>query len=321
MSYILNPEESYLLKYQTLVIEATSRCNSNCQTCPHYKLIGSDVKDINLDRLKQIIDFYVEDNLSESVVKRIYIGGMGEPLLYSELFDLFKYINVKNPKVILKTVTNGVLLDSYIDDVLDSSLDSIVISLNSFTKKSHALLSGNIFYDRIQDSVVALLKKKKELNLEFPKIGLQFLRTSLNETEEPDFINFWSPYMSENDYFQFRELENQGGKIDIESLQKKDTNSSLERWPCGYLWNTLALDVDLNLYPCCKGFFLRDPSDILKIGNLSSGDIAEVFHSDKFDNYRNAHLNNTYKQNKLYTCLNCDSHKVFYKNNWIELEV
>lgn len=110
------------LKQCTVVL--TRNCNLRCDFC-YVKDAGYSVDDsIEYENLKKIVDFCCEADM-----KYIFFTG-GEPLMYSRLTDILKYI--KDKKTLVSAIaSNGVLLEDSVlcESLIDSGLGYIDISM------------------------------------------------------------------------------------------------------------------------------------------------------------------------------------------------
>ena len=125
------------------------------------------MKEIDIEMFRQIIDRY--RNALE-----VHIIGSGEPLLNADLFKMVNYAAKK--KMLVKTFTNGTELKSHIDDILDSGLDGITISLNGHNAKEFSRMTGmgEEIYERIYDAVKTLIDQKRKLKRGI-KVKLSFI--------------------------------------------------------------------------------------------------------------------------------------------------
>lgn len=113
--------------YEDVSIEVNDQCNFHCIYCPYDT--DETHKFAVMDRAKaeEIIDGLAEDG---SLDGYLLFNVLGEPLMYSDLFNLIKYANVKGIKT--KVVTNGSLLtQKNIDGLIESNPTMIKISVES----------------------------------------------------------------------------------------------------------------------------------------------------------------------------------------------
>lgn len=295
-------------------IELTSHCNLHCPSCPRDEVIQK-AKHMEWENFTRIIDEYekIPNHLNQ-----IYLGGLGEPLLYKNIFEAIHYIREKNIKVGLNTNLTY-LNETWVEKILNSDLTSITLSLNGYSEKSYEAITGNKSQDKVVQNALLLLKRKKEKGLKNPEIHLQLLECQHTQDEIEDFKNFWRPHMSANDRFFIRPLENQGGQIDLEfPIQHNPLLLMDNRYPCMYVWNFFAIDVDGFIYPCCKGFLMNSirnsQTSKLKLAHIKDVELNQLIQSDRLNQIRDGQLQSNYKI--MPECLSCDSFKCYPKETF-----
>ena len=92
-----------MLRYPiSAFIELTSNCNLKCKHC--YNNSGISIKEIDEKLLERLVK-----DLDTNLVTSVTISG-GEPLLYSQLNELLKFI-AENTSMKVALNTNGLLLN------------------------------------------------------------------------------------------------------------------------------------------------------------------------------------------------------------------
>jgi MoaA/NifB/PqqE/SkfB family radical SAM enzyme len=148
----------------------TQRCNLRCPMCGQWGEHGwlkaaRGVPELTLDELKRVIDdvAYHRPNIS--------IWG-GEPMLRPDLFEFIRYI--KSKKMNCSIVTNGTLLLQYAEQVLDSGLDYLYLSLDGPEEIHDAIRGKGTFHKAVEGlrRVHALRQERKKA---FPRTNLNTL--------------------------------------------------------------------------------------------------------------------------------------------------
>ena len=114
---------------ETVSIFVTYRCNLRCSMCSQWGESGSAkyytheqlYSHQELDRLKSLID-----DLSKWKPTITLFGG--EPLMYKGLFDLVRH--VKSHGMRINMITNGVMLEHFAPQIVDTGIDEIIWSLD-----------------------------------------------------------------------------------------------------------------------------------------------------------------------------------------------
>jgi MoaA/NifB/PqqE/SkfB family radical SAM enzyme len=139
--YLVQTEDGLgrrLSRPHEILLELTSRCNFSCPYCCLGDLPTADSKyDMSIESFHRIFD-----ELEESPGFRLIVTG-GEPLLwqqrYGALFSRLERVKALGTHTTL--FSNGVLLDRSVNEVA-SCFDKVVVSLDSVTPATFALMSG-----------------------------------------------------------------------------------------------------------------------------------------------------------------------------------
>ena len=118
-------------KFPYIRLSITDVCNFKCGYClPNgFKIDKSDNRTfLSLEEIKRLAK-----GLSELGVSKIRLTG-GEPTIRKDFYEIVKVI--KNSSGINKTVitTNGYKLDKFAEQLVESGLDGINISIDSLDK-------------------------------------------------------------------------------------------------------------------------------------------------------------------------------------------
>jgi len=212
---------------EMIELKPITGCNINCIFCsvdegPDSKKSREFVieKDYIVDELKKLIEFK-EDKVD------IYINPHGEPLLYSDIVSLVKDIHKINSVEIISIITNGVLLTKKLcNDLIDSGLNQINISLNSLRSKKAKEIAGCEFNsDKLVENILYL---KDRIKVIISPVYMQ----GMNESDIEEIIKF----CKENNIeiliqnFQF----NKRGRKPVKELKMEKFVKILEEWENKY---------------------------------------------------------------------------------------
>ena len=132
----------------------------------------------------------------------------GEPTVRKDFFEIIRVI--KENSGIKKTVitTNGYRLDKISNDIKNSGLDGINISIDSLNPETFKKITG---HDRLEE-ILRGIKNLQELNFKNIKINAVLLK-GINDSEK-DF-NDWAEFLKNNEIdFRYIELMQTGDNID-----------------------------------------------------------------------------------------------------------
>lgn len=271
----------------------TRNCNGNCIFCGVEHKSKFFEKNVDLDKIKQIIDILYENDLL-----RINFFG-GEPMMYPEIVEAVKYAKIKGFYTTL--ITNGILWNNNFDKIKDY-LDGIAISLHG-VKKSHCNLSRS--NEKIYKMIRKHIKKINELGI---PLTLNMTVTALNYTDISDFVedmvsNYEISAFAFNRYIPNPELPDEIQKsmlmnieqinkslVLIDGVAKKYNNINFKyaiHFPlcivknktllkyvgnCGFGQNYISIDCEGNIQPCSYM--------IEKIGNVFQDDLKFIWKNN-----------------------------------------
>jgi len=169
---------------------------------------------------------------------RVWMVFFGEALLLKRrkpsIFDMIAYAKNKGlTDVVLNS--NGNLLDhEAAKGLIESRLDAIYIGIDAFKPETYVKLRVGGNYERTVENVINLIEMKKQMNLENPKVFVQFVEMDINTNEKEDFIKFWT---EKGAIVKIRPKVSWAGMIFAPNLllEQKD------RWPCHWAMQTMSI--------------------------------------------------------------------------------
>lgn len=169
-------------KATNISIDITDRCQMHCNTCSKWK-VSYEVKEkeLNTFQWKNILQ-QIRNWCGEGT--SVTFAG-GEPFLRKDLFELFSYGHSLG--LVMAVVTNGYDLAKHTDDIVNSKLKRLNISLNSI--KDHSIHDKSRGMEGSCDKVCELInsvmekKTKDKPNLD-AIVATTILPENLDEIEE-----------------------------------------------------------------------------------------------------------------------------------------
>ena len=124
------------MKFKTVYIEITNRCNLNCSTCYNRSGLNKITKEISVEQIDHILNL-----CSKYGASRFLFSG-GEPSLQSQFHNLLKLID-SYPQFDFGFVTNGTVHDEVWIDFLNSHDNvTLQVSLDGANEESNRLTRG-----------------------------------------------------------------------------------------------------------------------------------------------------------------------------------
>lgn len=271
-----------------LVLELTNICNLSCIMCPYPKM-KRDKGFMDFNLYKKIIDNSI------GKVEFIYLHFFGEPFLHK---DIFKYIEYASSSgITLALSTNATIFnDELIDKILNSSLDFMILSLDSINKETYEKIRVGGKFEKTYSNIINILEKHKSNNR--LNIVLQMVKMNLNKQEEEEFVKRFKVFNQRGFNLTIKGVGNYAGEIKRDDVSNTQT-LSLNNRVCYEPWRGFTIGWDGKVVPCCNDF---NYSYIL--GDLNTSSIDEIWNSDEMMNFRKKQIDNRQKDIKL--CKNCD---------------
>jgi len=286
----------------TLSVEPTTSCNLRCPECPSGLRSFSRPTGMLQDELFEKLIEQAKGHLTW-----LHLYFQGEPFLNPRFFEMVSLAD-KN-RIFTSTSTNAHYLDKQnIDKVLDSGLKQLIISMDGITQEVYKKYRIGGKLEKVKDGLTKLLSRRKERNVHYPRVVLQFLVTGQNEHQIPglkdwakeigvdelqlkttqiyDFQNGSELIPSNLGYSRY--LPNGDGTW---RLKKKIENK------CWRMWQGAVSTWDGKIVPCC---FDKDAKYVM--GELTNQPLPKIWKSKTYEKFRSQLLNN---RQQIDICRNC----------------
>jgi MoaA/NifB/PqqE/SkfB family radical SAM enzyme len=272
---------------RSLLIEPTNLCNLNCALCPCPQSLMKEHRKLGymkVDDFKKIIDDI------KGFCPKIRLVNNGEVFLNPNLIEMINYASKQDIKI--TTSTNATFDPKLVDEIIDSGLDDLIVSMNGATEQIYNKYNVGGDFNRVLENLKLLCARKRKMNKATPRIILQFLVTKYSEHEIPaikklakeigvDELALKSlglPSWGDQDtlkrlakeYLPEQELY---CRYDKESLQLKLPRCSFPS-SCVILWNG---DVSV----CCEDMYAKHT-----FGNALERSFLDIWDSKEFVNCR-----------------------------------
>jgi radical SAM protein with 4Fe4S-binding SPASM domain len=304
-NYVRFAISSKTLSYPRMIqIQTQSQCNARCAFCPYSttsKKFQSGVMDLGL--FKKIIDEIKAVSYTKNVLFELH----NEPLLDHRVFELIKYIKQKNNHCQCSVVTNGQNLDDFsVQEIVDSKLDNLTISLNAFNRKTYEEWCG-LDYQRTINNI----SKISENNLLKHKLTLSFVVTKQLAPEIRQSLKYWRERGIKT---RTLEVMNRAGTLSNYGTLKPRKNlihvpfttkigrffidKIIQQIGCYEVFNKINILYNGDVIICC-----HDWERTTVLGNLKESSIREIWNSAKTNSLRRHILHKQYSQ--IECCKNC----------------
>lgn len=293
----------------------TKRCNSNCKHC--CASANESMEDIPLDTLKRIVKI-AEDN---EIFYFVITGG--EPLLYPYIWELFEMLKGKFGIVLN---TNATLIDNEVAKKLAKyNIANVIVSLDAPNEKIYSEQRGSTTkLSEVLEGIKALIRNKvpvstkliitqinrayiedvvkMAISLGVRKIKLAWFKPVGRGSRNHDTLAIPKEEVTKvlRDIYQLRKKYQDKMDITFDDAKYfpfllKDESRVNYKKLCGDYF--CRIDYKGDLYPC--------PFLDIKIGNIFTQDLDQIWQSPKLKNLRSLNF-----AKNLKGCEKCKNNKI-----------
>lgn len=139
-----------------LNIAITDTCNLGCVHCPRTHDGTIDLSELSFEHVRSVVD-HIGPYATDIQVS----GGLGEPLLYDELFDTIDRAKRYNMNVSM--ISNGTLIDDEAaEKLLEHDMNHIAISFDGATPETYESIRRGADFDEVIENVRRLCSLRDE---------------------------------------------------------------------------------------------------------------------------------------------------------------
>jgi radical SAM protein with 4Fe4S-binding SPASM domain len=268
-----------------LDLEFYDNCNQRCTFCPRNEDTHSDLP-YQINTKKKIDELLIAKIINETKNKLLSVnfGAFAEPLIYKNIFSIVKRFH-ESGVIDSRIITNGLLLNKFHNEIFESNLVNLYVSLDAFNQKTYFNQRGKGF-ELVVKNLLDFIEKKKKLNKILPIIRVSFVETELNKNEIIDFVNFWKDKVNH---------------IDLQKMifynKKENTKNESKQFDCIDPFRRLSIISDGSVLPCCS-FWGR----ALVLGNINEKNLIDIWNGEEINKVRKDLL-----KDKSYICNLCQS--------------
>nr|WP_247682635.1 radical SAM/SPASM domain-containing protein [Pseudoalteromonas sp. MMG013] len=281
-------------KFEEIRIENTNQCGYKCFFCPREELTRDKgyMSTQDLELILEKMDMY--DG-------KVDLHGFGEPLLDKDLADKARVIKKRWPLSSSRIIsTLGVpLTDSFIDALVQSGLGTIEVSFYGVDAQSYKAAHGVNKFDRVKKNIQRIMHRVSELDSELELVIREF--PTHDDVTQPGYVQDkkerLAQWLHDQGVKVFRQnvIHNYGGGRAYNKPETKGVCSVA--W--GFRKRILQITWDLDVIPCCF-----DSNSTVKFGNLKSQSLQDIFESQQYKRFIDAHINNEIADYDV--CVKCE---------------
>ncbi len=314
-------------------LEPATGCNLRCQMCQVPDYPREMFKNMSLDGFKHIFD--------QIQPIKVALSGAGEPFLNPDLLGIIRHAAAHGASVL--TTTNFTLCTKKLEEIVDSGLSLIKISLDATRPETYQKIRGRDFHGRIVRDIKELQRIKRAKDCRTPYVRLQFVLQADSIPEIEEFVPLAQEIGADSVYYQpletllvsdkkdsltagvtFDRLSdalqrardtaeqsgistNAGVLVDsLESYFRKYEQGVPDTPPqrvCLLPWFSLYITVDGDARPCCS----FGEGETLVFGNLFEQSFEEIWNSRGYRDFRKHSIE---KKLNYTVCRNCTPNRL-----------
>ena len=255
----LNREYVYNYPVQAY-IEPTLFCNLRCPACPTGLQLGlRPSATIKWDLFKSAID-----EIGDYVFS-LYLYNWGEPLLHRQTPEMVKYAKTKDMSIVMSTNLSLKLSGEYIERLVDSGLDKLIVSLDGTTPETYAKYRVRGDFQLVCENMLRIQAVKKKLGVQKPEIVWQFLVFKHNEDQiaqaRAEFREWGAdtlltegaimPFAPYDEGFEPSTIPEFNMYHSDHHFQKETAKHDRSGRPCSWLYGIFVLNPNGKVSPCC----------------------------------------------------------------------
>jgi MoaA/NifB/PqqE/SkfB family radical SAM enzyme len=162
-------------------------CQTHSPEIPDHEYRHEFTQDVSFDLFKKLA------NKFKAAIQIQFIG-TGEPLLNKDLFRMIEYANRKKFEICV--VTNGLLVEHYLYEIIHAPIDTFIVSINGHTEEEFNRMTGmsTKIWQKICEGANEIGRNEKR---KF-SFGLSFITDKTNVKYIQDMINFGARFKVKN---------------------------------------------------------------------------------------------------------------------------
>lgn len=287
-----------------LIIEPTNICQLRCPFCYAGKIKYNQEKGfMDYQFYKEIIDELGQNAL------HVFLHLRGESLLHKDICEFIKYAHNANLGTSISTNLSMPFDEKQIEAIIDSGLDTLVISADGITPEVYSEYRIGGDFERVVANIKMLVEKRKAKKRKTPYLEWQFLVMKQNEHQLKNAKKFIKELGVDSIVFGGINIPCEEIKVEVlEKWQPKNIIYKNEQFPdkpdnllknCWWLWRSVIIQWDGMVFPCC---YLHGKKD--KFAAFEKP-FDQIWNNSNYVSARNLFSNNRSKSAVKTICHTC----------------
>lgn len=267
-----------------LVLEPGAVCNLRCPHCPTGARTGTLGRDLlNPETFQAITRHLPLDSLFE-----VCLFNWGEPFLNPHVLDYVAWFARRGIRVTIHTNFSARDYDdAFMENIVRSGLSHLVASVDGASQASYEKYRVGGDFDRVIGNLGRLAGARRRLGFDTPRVTYKMLLNRYNENEQQEARDIAASlgieYASDECFFAPSEVRGQWLAEGVRERHGDEPLTSMKpdvpgvvTTECRQLWDTLVVNADGGVLPCCIAWSAEGV-----VGNLAREPFEDVWNSDR----------------------------------------
>ena len=280
-----------------IVIETIFGCNAACGMCVINHPTDRPKGIMPLDKFQDLVDRLAPYRDS---VEMFDLFGLGEPLIDPHIVERIAYVKAAGFRNLSFSTNAHLLSAERARALLDVGLDTVIFSIDGFSRETHEAVRIRTDYDRVVANCIEMIRQRDAGNFK-TRFVVRFVRQDLNAHEWDDYRRFWLGAISPDrrDLLIRYDVHNWSDQVAGTVTNQEWRDPLIDVAPCHHIYDKLVILANGAVALCFE--------DILKaqfrFGNVFDDDPIDIFNSARFNKIRTLH--GCGKRRNLGICSGC----------------
>ncbi|MBT3405561.1 radical SAM protein [Candidatus Woesearchaeota archaeon] len=262
-------------------VDLTNICNFTCPWCPTGNGLQTKYCENNGIMNSSIFSKTISDmkEFTTKKKKKIKVLGlfmMGEPFLNKNCINMIKIAKEASVAETLLLTTNGSLLSKDLaPEILDSGLDTMVISMYGESNEDYRKVSESCSFDKVLENAKMLLDLREQRGMDTPKICLKFFKNSEKiEGLRDRLMNCCDKIIFEEPFNWNEHYTKKTGNFISPS---KESHIKY----CSQPWYVMSIVWDGSVLVCCSDYMWKTI-----VGNIKNESLLNIWEGEGYLSFR-----------------------------------
>ena len=284
---------SYLFKRQqsspfplALKIDISPVCNLKCPVCVHAAPDGDALLErqdfavhrMSVDQFRSIVD---QVRGKVSALSLYYVG---DPYTHPQVDEMCGIAREANLNVHLSTNFSFRFSDDRIHRIVDSGISHLTVCVDGFSQETYSRTRINGRLDFVLSNLERVCKRRKELNRQFPRVEVQYIKFPHNFHELEAALAFFRNIGVD-------QIEHSWGMVNnYVDLEPRNYEIDQPRQPatlplCHWPYDSMVIKYNGDVIPCCNFRHATQyvaGEDARIFGNVFSSSVHAIWNSDVY---------------------------------------